>query len=293
MSKRRKSARRPAWLPWAASIAILALALWLLLTNVVFVVREVQVIGAGEIPEADVRRLSGIRLGSRISAVDAERVRLDVESDGRVAFVSLARRLPNRVVLTVRPRTEDAVILQAGKIVVLDSEGYVVSAGGDRLPEGNAVYVTGIKASYYTLGRQLDTADGRVGCMRAVLEALKAQRATAYVSELSVADTADLRVITRTGITVLLGDSSNMTEKITWMAGTLADLEARGETTGTLDVSSANKADYAPTPAGEATPEPEPEATPLPAGQISSIDGVLYIDGVPMDTALPTLEPAG
>lgn len=293
MSKRRKSARRPAWLPWAASIAILALALWLLLTNVVFVVRDVQVIGAGEIPEADVRRLSGIRLGSRISAVDAERVRLDVESDGRVAFVSLARRLPNRVVLTVRPRTEDAVILQAGKIVVLDSEGYVVSAGGDRLPEGNAVYVTGIKASYYTLGRQLDTADGRVGCMRAVLEALKAQRATAYVSELSVADTADLRVITRTGITVLLGDSSNMTEKITWMAGTLADLEARGETTGTLDVSSANKADYAPTPAGEATPEPEPEATPLPAGQISSIDGVLYIDGVPMDTALPTLEPAG
>ena len=293
MSRKRKSARRSV-AAWAAAIGVLALALWLLLTNAVFVVRDVQIVGAGEIPEADVRHLSGIRLGSRISAVDAERVRLDVESDGRVAFVSLSRRLPNRVVLTVRPRTKDAVILLGGKIVVLDAQGYVVSAGGDRLPDGNAVYVTGLRASYYTLGRQLDTADGRVGCMQTVLEALKAQGATAYVSELNVTNPSDLRIITRTGITVLLGDATEMAAKVTWMAGALADLEARGETTGTLDVSSATKADYAPTPPSEATPEPSPEPTPQPTGQISSIDGVLYIDGVPMqDAAAPTPAPAG
>ena len=289
MAKRRKRARRPGWVPWAAAVAVLAVALWLLLTNAVFVVREVQVVGAGEIPEADVRRLSGIQLGSRLTSLNAEQVRLHVESDGRVAFVSLGTRLPNRVVLTVRPRSEDAVMLQAGKIVVLDSDGYVVSVT-DRLPTGNAVYVTGIRVANPVPGRQLDLADGRVGCMRAVLEALKEQGVTAYVSELSVADTADLRIITRTGITVLLGDSEDMPAKITWMAGALSDLEARGETTGTLDVSSATKADFAPPPV-EATPEPE--ETPMPAGQISSIDGVIYIDGVPMETPAPTLAPTG
>ena len=41
-----------------------------------------------------------------------------------------------------------------------------------------------------------------------------------------------------------LGNSENMNNKIIWMAGTLKDLEARGETSGTLDVSSGNKADY-------------------------------------------------
>ena len=288
---RRKKRKRQNWVPLAVVIAVLALALWLLLANVVFVVRDVQVVGAGEIPEADVRHLSGIRLGTRMSAVNAERVRLDVESDGRVAFVKLERRLPNRVILTVRPRSEDAVMLQAGKIVVLDSDGYVVSVS-DRLPTGNAVFVTGLKASYITPGRQLDTADGRVGCMTAVLEALKGQGATAYVSELSVANTADLRIITRTGITVLLGNSDDMAAKITWMAGALADLEARGDTQGTLDVSSATKADFAPAPVEE-TPEPAPETTPQPAGEISSINGVIYIDGVPVDTAAPTLQPAG
>lgn len=289
MTNKRKRTRRASWIPWAASVAILLVALWALLANVVFVVRDVQVVGAGEIPEADVRRLSGIRLGSRMLSLDGERVRLDVESDGRVAFVSLQSRLPNRVVLTVRPRTEDAVILQAGKILVLDSDGYVVSVT-DTLPGGSAVYVTGMKASYYTLGRQLDTADGRCGCMKVVLEALKRQGATAYVSELSVADTADLRVITRTGMTVRLGDSGNMDAKITWMAGALADLEARGETTGTLDVSSGTKADYAPPPADEEEEEAPAEAQPL--GEVSSIDGVIYIDGVPQTDAEPTENPA-
>lgn len=280
MAKRRKKSTRRSIAPLAVSVAVFVLAL-LLFTNVLFVVRDVQVVGAGEVPEADVRHLSGIRLGSRISAVNEERVRLDVESDGRVAFVSLERRLPNRVVLTVRPRTADAVILLAGKILVLDSDGYVVDIT-DRLPDGNAVYVTGLKASYYTLGRQLDTADGRCGCMKAVLEALKANGATRYVSELSVADTADLRIITRTGMTVQLGDSLNMTAKIAWMAGALADLEARGETGGTLDVSSGTKADYMPPAKDEAEEEPAEEAAP--ATEIYAIDGVIYVNGVPVDS---------
>ena len=260
----KKKRRRRSVAPWLVAIAVLAVALWILLANVVFVVRDVTVVGAGEIPEADVRRLSGIHLGTRINAVDEQRVRLDVESDGRLAFVSLEARLPSRVVLTVRPRTLDAIILQAGKILVLDSDGYVVQVA-ERLPDGNVPYVTGIKAAYYTLGRQLDTADGRIGAMKAVVEALKAQRATAYVSELSVANTEDLRIITRTGMTVLLGNSDDMDAKIAWMAAALSDLEARGETQGQLDVSSATKADYTPPARDEseeaqATPEPTAEA---------------------------------
>lgn len=281
MTKKRKRPARSRALPWIAAATVVLVALWLLLTNAVFVVRDVQVVGSGEIPESDVRHLSGIRLGSRIFSVDEERVRLNVESDGRVAFVGLSRRLPNRVVLTVRPRTKDAVILQGGKILVLDSDAYVVSVT-DRVPDANAVYVTGLRASTYMLGRQLDTADGRCGCMKVVLEALKAKGATVYAAELNVADTANLKLITRTGMTVLLGNSENMENKVAWMAGALADLEARGETDGQLDVSSATKADYAPAPIEE-TPEPEPTATPTPTGEVYSIDGVVYVNGVPIE----------
>lgn len=258
---RRRKKKSPL-LPLIALAVLLAGALWLLLANAVFVVRDIQVIGAGSVPEADVRHLSGIRLGMRLRSVDAEQVRLDVESDGRVAFVDLKKHFPNRVVLTVRPRSLDALVLLAGagKVLVLDSDGYVAQVT-DRLPDAVIPYVTGLRTQSYMLGRQLETSDGRCASMKAVVEALKANGATAYASELNVADSADLRIITRRGTTVLLGGAEEMERKIAWMAGALADLEARGENGGTLDVSSATKADYRPQESAESDAEAQTQAT--------------------------------
>ena len=265
----RKKRRRQPIVPWLIAVAALGAALWLLLANVVFVVRGVQVDGAGEIPADDVLRLSGIRLGGPMRRVDPEQVRLDVESDGRLAFVDLEKRYPNQILLSVRPRSRDAVFQQGGRTLILDAQGYVVEVV-DRLPEAQMPYISGLRASYYQLGRQLNTADGRVLAMGAVLEALKARGAMSYASEVNVEDIEDLRIITRTGVTVLLGNSENMSDKIAWMAGVLSDLEARGERGGWLDVVSGTKADYIP----EATPEPNgklygfeattPTATPDP-----------------------------
>ena len=249
---RRKKRRR------IGPIILLALGLLasiaLLLFQYVFVVRHVDVVGNGSFPAQDVVRLSGIRFGGRLGAVNAEKVTESVQSDGRLAFVSLETRLPNRVVLTVRQRSQDALILQAGKVLVLDSDGYVVSVS-DRLPEQSMPYVTGLSATRYTLGRQLDTSDGRIAAMKAVLEALRNRGATGYVSELNVENVSDLRITTRTGMAVLLGDPSGMDHKIVWMAGALTDLEARGETAGQLDVSSGTKADYL-SPGGSAVAAP-------------------------------------
>ena len=271
--KRKK--RQSPW-PLVAAIVVLGVALWLLLANVVLVVRGVQVEGAGDIPVNEVIHLSEIRLGGSMRRVDSEQVRLAVESDGRLAFVDLEKRYPNLILLKVRPRSHDAVVLQGGKVLVLDSEGFVAQVL-DRMPEAQMPYISGLRASYYVLGRQLDTADGRVIAMAAVLDALKARGAMQYASEISVEDIGDLRIITRTGMTVLLGNSDNMSDKIAWMVGAVADLEARGERGGKLDVVSGTKADYIPVPtvepdpkrygyepSAEATPTPETEQTPAP-----------------------------
>ena len=248
---------------WIALLPVAALILWLVLSNHVFVVRNVEVAGAGSVSVQDVVRLSGIRLGGRLKAIDRSKVQTSVESTGRLAFVDVKAKYPTTVVLTVRERSQDALILQAGKVLVLDSDGYVVSVS-DRLPETSMPYVTGLRPSYYQLGHRLDVRDGQLQAMKSVLEALKAQGATGYVSELSLEYVKDIRIVTRTGMTVLLGDAENMNNKVVWMAGALRDLESRGETLGRLDVSSGSKADFlsgaTPTPVPTAVPTPEPTA---------------------------------
>ena len=260
MARRRQRRRVRLW--WIALLPIAALAAWLALNHYVFVIREVDVAGSGSVPAHEAVRLSGIRLGTRMNALDEALVESGVEEDGRLAFVSLEKHYPQSVTLNVRERTQDAMIVQAGKVLVLDSDGYVVSIG-DHLPQATMPYVTGLRISGYQLGRQLDTADGRVYAMKAVLEGLKRVNGTGYVSELDVELLSDLRITTRTGMTVLLGNSNDMLNKLTWMTGALTDLEARGELLGRLDVSSGTKADFL---RGE-RPAPAPTPTPLPEAQ--------------------------
>lgn len=251
--------------PRLLAVPIIALVIWFALTHYVFLIRNVEVVGADDMAASDVVRLSGIPLGGRLNAVDADNLRNKVESTGQLAFVSVEKKYPTTVVLTVRRRSRDAITLQAGKLLVLDSDGYVVSVG-DAAPEDGMPYVMGLKASSYRLGRQLDAPESRLNAMKSVLEALKAHSATGYVSEVNLEVLSDIELISRKGIVVSLGDSDNMNNKVIWMVGALQDLESRGETLGRLDVSSGSKADFlsgaSPTPAPTATPVPEitPEA---------------------------------
>ena len=291
--RRRRPANRRPWRkprrrlnPLVLLMPVALLALWLTLDHYVFLVRRVEVVGSQTIAEADVVRASGIRLGSRLRTLDVNAIQTSVDATGALAFVDVKPRYPVTVRLTVRERSHDAVILQAGKLLVLDSDGYVISAN-DTLPAQSIPYVTGLKPNTYRLGKQLDATPARLNGMKAVLEALKARGATGYASELDVEYPADLRILTRTGMTVQLGTADDMDQKIAWMAGALKDLESRGETLGRLDVSSGKRADYlpmviaTPTPAptqnlyllNTSTPEPTPEPTPE-AGAVIGEDAI-------------------
>ena len=240
--RRRKNGRRALWT--FAGVVAAGLLIWMILATRVFVIARIDVIGAGD-AAAEVSRLSGIRLGARMRSVDEAQVRVGVESNGRFAFEGLEKRYPNVIQLTVRYRTEDAMISQGGKVIVLDSDAYVISVS-DQVPEKSMPYVTGLRPMGYTVGRQLDTGDGRCAAMKVVLEAVRYHNAWRYVSELSVANLDALTITSRTGIIVQLGDQQNMNNKILWMVGALADLESRGEVAGRLDVSSGIMADFRP-----------------------------------------------
>jgi len=224
-------------------VAIIAMTVFVILNQWVFVVRNVVVNGAGNIPAEEVIRLSKIDMGGKLKKIDEEQIARHVESDGRLAYVSLGIHYPNTVVLDVRLRTHDAITLQGSRILVMDSDGYVISVH-DQVPLENVPYITNLKISAYTVGRQIDASADRIAGMKAIVEALKFLNANQYVSEVNVQDPDHLEIISRTGIYVELGDASNMGNKINWMVAALSDLESKGQTSGILDVASGTKADF-------------------------------------------------
>ncbi len=266
--RRKVKRKRRGFSPWLLAIPVLLLILWVILSNHVFVVRNVEVVGAESMETDAVIRASGIRLGSKLKALDDVAIKASVDATGLLAFVEAQRRYPFTVRLVVRERSHDAITLQAGKLLVLDSDGYVVSAS-DAAPEESLPLITGLRATTYRLGKELDASPSRLNAMKVVLEALHEKGATGYVSELNVDYPSDIQIVTRTGMTVLLGDAKDMEKKIVWMTGTLQDLERRGETLGRLDVSSGTKADYLPMVVATAAPAATQDTyllnTPTPA----------------------------
>lgn len=241
MRRRRRKRNRK----WILPVLILALALiGFLLLRFVFVVRSVEVSGnAGAVSDEGVVRAARIGFGSSILDVDAAEIEERVNATGSLKFEGLSIRYPDTVCIQVSPRSREAMMLHMGKIRILDAEACVIESMDD-VPNTDLIYVSGIRTMSCSQGEQIQAEDGQVEAYCAVIQALNRHAADIYVSELKLEDPLDMTIITRTGITVRLGDMQKMTDKIAWMKSAVADLEQRGERGGVLDVSSGTKADY-------------------------------------------------
>lgn len=229
-------------------LALLALACVFLVRGV-FVVRHVTVRGAVSVPQEDVVRAAGIQPDTSIFAVDEAAARRGVNALGTVAVEQIGIRYPNTVQITVRARERAAMALFMGKIRILDPEGVVMEAT-DEAPNMDLVYVSGLQPSAAEIGSPIGVREAQLEAYRAVISAIRQNGASGYVSQLDLDAPEAITLCTRRGITVLLGDVQNMGDKIAWMKSAVADLEQRGESGGTLDVSSAEKADYRPAQSG-------------------------------------------
>jgi cell division septal protein FtsQ len=182
-------------------------------------------------------------MGGSVFRSDEEGIRNHLESGGRFALDGVRVQYPNTLILSVHERTRDGMVPSSGKILVVDSDGYVVEVSAN-VPENCGVYVRGLNCTAYNLGRRVTAPEAQLEAMKVLLEAIRTLNAGSYLSEVNVEDPLNLWMVSRTGIKVELGDSTNMNDKIMWACSAIADLESRGQTKGTLDVTSGAMADF-------------------------------------------------
>ena len=223
-------------------VAVLIMA-WFFVDRNVLVVRNFEVYGAFDGGNTDVIRHSGIKPGYRMRKLNVSSAEAGVESTGEYDCVGIEVKYPSTVIINVSVRQPAAVIEAGGFMVTLDDSAYVMAV--DRtMPAENFVYVTGVDAHEWELGRQIEADEEKVEALSSVVKAIVINGAQAYVSEVNVSDENAIYAYSRTGVYVLFGDAQNMESKVMWMKYALADLESRGETSGHLDVSSGDKADF-------------------------------------------------
>lgn len=103
---------------------------WALLGSSFFVVRSVQVSGAGSIPRLKVLAAAGVTIGTPLIRVDAAAVAHRVDKVTRVQSASVRRSWPDSIVIDVVPRRPTFLVSAGRGYDVIDSYGVIL----DRAP---------------------------------------------------------------------------------------------------------------------------------------------------------------
>ncbi|HYK33361.1 MAG TPA: FtsQ-type POTRA domain-containing protein [Streptosporangiaceae bacterium] len=118
--------------PWKTSFFVVAVAAlvggvaWALLGSSFFVVRSVQVSGAGSIPRQQVLAAARVKIGTPLIRIDAAAVARRVDKITRVQSASVRRSWPDSIVIAVVPRTPTFLVRAGRGFDVIDSYGVVL-----------------------------------------------------------------------------------------------------------------------------------------------------------------------
>lgn len=241
--------RAPGALRTLLLLALIALAVYLVLTNYVFVVRSVSVRMEedGRFTKQDVVLLSGVKLGTRMDRIDGASVAQQLADTGWLELEAIEQNYPSNVTLQVAVRRPAALISHVGTLLVVDDKGVVIEQVNAQPAYANCVYVTDMDVSFQKAGRRLQSAtSGQMDALLVILEAMQKVGCQKLVDTLSMKNPQQLILYSVNGVQVKLGDSSRMEDKLRWTQAVVNDLIERQESFGTLNVTSGTHADYYP-----------------------------------------------
>ena len=132
-------------------LALAGIAVYLFFSSSVFLVSEIAVNHNTLKSDKQIIRESGLRIGQNIFRFKGSEVRkIILKENPYISDVRIDRKLPNRIILTVKEHTPVAAVKYKGKYLILDAGGKVV---GIEKTQITATRLTGVEVTRYTMGR--------------------------------------------------------------------------------------------------------------------------------------------
>lgn len=220
-----------------AFLLVVSIAL-IVLQTVVFRLKTVYVIGNDAISSEHIAALSGLVRGENIFSVSEDKVRQSLEADHWIILDHMYKQYPNEVYLFVDEREIVATMQWLGIQYTMDIDGMVLEEYVDMDYPGKVPTVYGFSVSNATVGEYLAVrSKEQLIAYSSIVSELTIQRYEDQVVSINVSDPEQLSLLTKTDITVQLGNSDYMRAKIGAMRTDIVYLQQLGEASGVLDVS--------------------------------------------------------
>ena len=234
-SPKRSQQQNPSGLK-ALLVLLALLALTVVIGLKVFEIQEIEVKGADTVTPDSVIALSGLAKGENIFKTSLTQARKNLESDPLVEVLGISRIFPDKIKIEIRQRKPHAAVTWLDVYAIIDERGFALDVR-DSLPAGQYPLITGIDIEPAQKGSPINGVDAtKMEVMEKLLTALASQGALQLVSEINLADTDELKMLTAEGLQIEMGNAADLDMKAKWVAGSIPELRKQGYTSGVLHV---------------------------------------------------------
>lgn len=181
------------------------LFLWLLLTFVrsdFFRLEVIVIHGHVHTPEAEIRAALQVKEGANIWKISPALLQQRVEAIPRVSSAEIKRRLPRKILVTVREEQVLILVPYQEHLLELSMDGQVLGSTRERHNYGLPL-LTGSGPVEISVGKTLLEGQ-RLAAVREIMALLADSKL--HVSELNLADPENLVLVTMDGLVVWLGN---------------------------------------------------------------------------------------
>lgn len=227
-------------------ILLLALTGMVLIGTEIFQIKEITVLGNAKISYNDIVNRSGIIYGDNIFKLDVDLVEKRIETDPYLDVISIVRKYPDQVVITVREREAAAIIPYLNSYFIIDKEGYILEIKSE---PGLIEYpiVQGISISSFVVGKKIAVIEEyQLTALQRILDSVYELGLQDQISDIRLENVDDIYMVLNTGIQVRIGQAIDIEKKLIWLTSEEVQETLDGVLGGVLDVSAASQPVFYP-----------------------------------------------
>ncbi len=242
--KRKKNAH-PGLVAVAMTVALLCVAA-IVLNASILKISSIKIVGNVTRSAEYVAELSGV-IGQGFLQIADNAVRDKINADRYLVFVSLERRFPNAVTITVRERIPCANLVVKGVMYIIDEDCFTLERSDSLALDNGLPTVIGLRTKLLRVGSVIvPSQEEQMALLSELLGEIEAQNYISQVSDLDIADMDKLYLNTVDGFSVCLGDSSELRAKLRTMRATIDKLRQEGYSGGSIEASKPGISTYTP-----------------------------------------------
>ncbi|MBQ9937374.1 MAG: FtsQ-type POTRA domain-containing protein [Oscillospiraceae bacterium] len=239
--KRRKS--QAGRIVLAATVIIVAITAAILSLTVFFNIKAIDIYGESKYSSKQIIKAAGVELDSNLIRLKSKEVEKKIEDKlPYIQNAKIVKKLPTSLEIRVQSAVVAGYIEENGNFSLVSVEGKLLENLKTR-PEGYAEII-GVSAENVKLSQTIKDENGSLKSVEKIYSAFNSQGQN-NITKINVSDSLNMSFVYRNRITVELGSTAELDEKLNFVSKILKDTTKIGEDdVGTMYASNARRISY-------------------------------------------------